>query len=533
MTDVDAVVVGAGHHGLVAAATLADAGWEVVLLESRDVVGGAIASREIDGFVMDEFSACHPLAAASPVLQGLDLDRFGLRWAHAERPLVHLGAPERPAAVLASSPEETARRLGADHPADGDTWLALVEHYRRIREPLLAALLTRWPPVRPGVALVRAAGLATLGDLARFLLLPVTRMGVELFEGDAGRDLIAGNAMHSDVPPTAPVSGMFGWLMTMLAQDVGFPSPVGGSRALAQALRARAEATGVEVRTGTQVTAVEPRSPGATVRTEGGDTYRARRAVLADVSAPDLYERLLPAGSVPAGLQRRLAETFEWDLPTVKLNYRLAAPMPWRDPAAHGAAVVHLGRTTPGLVEWSAGLEAGHLPSEPFALVGQMTTIDATRSSAGTEALWAYTHLPRGRTDADAVTHVTTAYEDMADAYAPGWRDLVLERWVQSPTELERSNQNLGQGAVGGGTQQLFQQTIWRPVTSLGGPRTVVPGVYLASAAIHPGGGVHGGCGYIAARAALQDAAWWGRPGAGLQRAALRRMYARVDWLRG
>ena len=531
MRTVDAVVVGAGHHGLVAAVTLADAGWDVVVLEERDEVGGAVSSRTVDGFVLDEFSACHPLARSSPVLRGLDLESHGLAWAHAPRPLAHVAHPDRPAAVIEDDPHATAARLAEDHPRDGDTWLALVEHYRRIRDPLLAALLTRWPPVAPAARLVRAAGPASMPDLARFLLLPVTRMGEELFEGQAGRDLLAGNAMHSDVPPTAPVSGVFGWLMTMLAQDVGFPSPVGGTRQLALALRSRAQAAGADVRTGTPVASIEPgRARGALVHTASGETIRARRAVLADVSAPALYGRLLPEAVVPDGIRRRLHE-FLWDLPTLKLNYRLSGPMPWRDEAARGAGVLHLGHSWRGLVQWSAGLEAGELPRLPFSLVGQMSTIDPSRSPAGTQALWLYTHPPRGHTDSRSTLELTRRSEATFDEYAPGWRDLVLDRWVQSPTDLEADNANLGEGAVGGGTQQIFQQALWRPFTSLGGPRTAIPGVYLASAAIHPGGGVHGGCGYVAARAALADAAWWGRPYGAAHRRALRGLYARPDWL--
>lgn len=533
MQTVDAVVVGAGHHGLVAAATLADAGWEVLVLEGRDRVGGAVSSREVDGFILDDYSACHPLAVASPVLRSLDLHHHGLRWAHAERPLVHLGSPDAAAAAIHADPAETAAHLAEDFPGDGDTWLALVEQYRRIREPLLDALLTRWPPVAPSARLVRVAGVRALPDLARFLLLPVTRMGEELFHGTAGRDLLAGNALHSDVPPTAPVSGMFGWLMTMLAQDVGFPSPVGGSGALAEALRSRAEAAGARVRTRAPVTGITPQAGGGLlVRTADGRRVRARRAVLADVSAPDLYLRLLDPDAVGDGVRRRL-RAFQWDLPTLKLNYRLAGPVPWRDPAAHGAGVIHLGHATPGLVEWSAALEAGRLPEDPFCLVGQMTTIDPSRSPAGTEALWLYTHLPRGVTDAAASARLVNRCETLLDAHAPGWRDLVLDRWVQTPGDLEADNPNLREGAVGGGTQQLFQQALWRPFTSLGGPRTVVPGLYLASAAIHPGGGVHGGCGYLAARAALGDAKPWGRPRAALLRTVSRAVVETPPWPSG
>lgn len=521
---VDAVVVGGGHHGLVAASYLADAGWDVLVLEERDVVGGAVGSREVDGWILDAFSACHPLALASPVLQALDLEDHGLRWAHAQTQLAHVArAGGGPAPVLYRDAEDTAAALAEDDPRDGRTWTHLVEQYADIKGPLLDAILTRWPPVADAARLARVVGLADLPDFLRFALLSTTRMGEELFHGRAGRELLAGNAMHADAPPTSPVSGMYGWLMTMLAQDVGFPSPVGGTRELAFALRRRAEAAGARVETGVSVTRVVVRGGQVHgVECADGRRIRVRRAVVADTSAPMLYQRLLDERDVPAGLRARL-RAFQWDLPTVKLNYRLAEPMPWTAPQARGAGVVHAGQDVPGLVQWSAELEAGRVPEHPFALIGQMSSIDATRSPAGTETMWLYTHLPRGCTDPQAAETITRHSEAMLDDYAPGWRDLVLDRWVQTPRGLEEDDANLGEGGVGGGTQALLQQAIWRPTSGFGGPWTHVRGLYLGSAATHPGGGVHGGCGYLAARAALTDSGTPGALVARLRTSALRR----------
>ncbi|QQS00449.1 MAG: NAD(P)/FAD-dependent oxidoreductase [Austwickia sp.] len=524
---VDAVVIGAGHHGLVAAATLADAGWDVLVLEERAVVGGAVASVDHDGWIMDEFSACYPLAVASPILPGLGLEDHGLRWASARTQVAHLAWPQDTwAPAVRSRPQDTAALLAEDDPRDGPAWMRLVEQYQAIKEPFLQALLTRWPPVLPAGRLAAAVGPAHLPDLVRFMLLPTTRMGAEVFHGRAGRELLAGNAMHADAPPTAPVSGVFGWLMTMLAQDVGFPSPVGGAAQLAHALLGRTQAAGVRVDLGTIVRRVVVHDGAAGgVETSDGRRIKARRAVIADTSAPILYERLLEAHEVPAGLRARLRQ-FEWDLPTVKLNYRLSGPMPWRAEQARGAGVVHVGRGVSGLVQWSADLEAGTIPQHPFALIGQMSSIDPSRSPAGTETLWLYTHLPRGVTDDGAAGELVANSEAMLDEYAPDWRDLIVERWTQTPATLEEANANLGQGAVGGGTQQLFQQAIWRPGTGFGGPRTHLRGLYLGSAASHPGGGVHGACGYLAARAALTDAKPWGRRGETVRLAAVRRLYA-------
>ncbi|REF30844.1 phytoene desaturase family protein [Calidifontibacter indicus] len=521
MTHYDAVIVGAGHHGLVAAIELAEQGWQVVVLEERDVVGGAVAHRQVGDFVMDEFSACHPLALASPVLKGLELERYGLQWARTDRVVAHLADPsDTHGDLLSADPAVTAEHLDAGHTGDGHQWRRLVEAYDSVKGPLLDALLLQWPPIRSLPALVRAVGGSQLLDFARFALLPVEQLSRERFGGSAARNLLSGNAMHADIPPDAPGSGIYGWIMTMLAQDVGFPSPRGGTGGLAQALAARAQASGVQIRTGDRVTRIETSGDRVQgVQTASGEALRAR-VVIADTSAPMLYGELLD--DVPAGIRARM-DRFTWDLPTVKLNLGLSAPMPWTAAAARGTGVVHVGGDHRELVTWSAELSAGRIPHHPFALIGQMTTIDPSRSPAGTEALWLYTHLPRGLEDEDAAAELIGRSEQMLDRFAPGWRDLVVERWDQTPRSLAQADANLGRGAVGGGTMQLFQQAMWRPVTGLGGPRTYVRGLYLGSAAIHPGGGVHGGAGHMAAHAALRDRGVVGR-GAGLVGRRLRRI---------
>ena len=530
MENADAVIVGAGHHGLVSAAVLADAGWDVLVLEGRDVAGGAVASVLHDGWVMDEFSSCYPLAVASPVLRELHLEDHGLRWSRVDRVVAHAGDPADPVgALIHRDPAQTARALGEDHPADEAAWLELVALWEQIRDPLLDALLTRWPPVRSTGRLLGSVGAREAPRLVRTLLLPLSQLIRERFRGERAAMLLAGNSAHADIPPEAPGSGIFGLLMAMLAQDVGFPSPTGGAGELATALRRRAEAAGARVVTGEGVRRIVT-SGGRVVGVEtyAGRRVRARRAVIADTGAPALYRDLLGPGSVPARLLREL-DTFEWDLPTVKVNLRLSGPLPWTAAAARGAGVVHVGRDTGGLVRWAAELGSGVVPEEPFGLLGQMTTTDPSRSPAGTETVWMYSHLPRSRGDDEAGRLLAERMDGTLDRFAPGWRDLLVERWVQLPSDLAGADPNLVGGAVGGGTSQLFQQAVFRPVLGTGGPRTPVAGLYLGSAATHPGGGVHGACGYLAARAALTDHSWWGRPRQRLELAALHWLYAGGD----
>ena len=217
----DAIVIGGGPNGLVAAITLADAGWDVVLLEARDKVGGAVSSVDVDGWVMDEFSACHPLAAASPVVSRFGLEDHGLEWCRSEVVVTHAGQPDDDlGASIYADVNTTAAALAEDRREDGTAWLRLVEQWHHVKEPFLDALLTRWPPVEAGSRLARAVGAADMPALARFFLLPAGRMAEECFAGQRGRMLLLGNAMHADIPPEAPGSGLFGWLMSMLASPI-------------------------------------------------------------------------------------------------------------------------------------------------------------------------------------------------------------------------------------------------------------------------------------------------------------------------
>jgi len=504
---VDAVVVGAGPNGLVAATTLADAGWDVLVLEATDHVGGAVHSVSADGWVSDRCSSCFPLAVASPVIRALDLESHGLQWANAPLPLAHpLGPDDDTGAVIDPDPERTAANLAEEHPADGTAWLRLYEDYRWIREPFLSALLTSWPPVVPGARLARRLGsLGELARFARFMALPAHRMGQELFGGMRGRSLLAGNAMHADTSLTGTVSGTMGWLLAMLAQDVGFPFAEGGSGRLAEAMASRARQAGAELICGERVAAVEvSHGRASSVVTATGGRVVVRRAVLTDVSAPMLYDELLPPATIPDKLRSDLTR-YAWDLPTVKVNYRLSAPVPWTAKHAHSAGVVHLGGDADSLVHTGADLDTGGVPAAPFLLVGQTSTADPTRSPAGTEALWAYSHLPRGIADDASAEQLAGRMDRVLDKHAPGFGALVLDREVQRPSDFTAGNASLGLGALNGGTTQIFQQLIFRPTVGLGGPRTVVNGLYLGSAAIHPGGGVHGAPGWLAARAALRD----------------------------
>ncbi|OBJ98566.1 FAD-dependent oxidoreductase [Mycolicibacterium fortuitum] len=519
----DAVVIGAGHNGLVAAAMLADAGWDVIVLEAQPEPGGAVKSAELfPGYISDLYSAFYPLSVVSPALQALDLESHGLRWTHAPAVVGHpRSAEDDDAPVIYREIERTATELEHRQRGDGQRWYELFEQWERIRGDLVSALFAPFPPVRGVVGLLRKLGTSEALRLAHLLLLPAGVMADQLFEGEGARLLLLGNAMHADVPIDAPGSGVMGYLLLMMAQDGGWPVPVGGAGQLTAALVNRARSAGARIECGREVSGVDVRGGRAVaVHTTGGTTVRVRRAVVADTSAPRLYQKLLPAEAVPAAVADSM-HRFVWDTPVLKLNFALDAPVPWRSKSLNEVGTVHLGADRDGLIRWMADLNTATLPRRPFMLFGQMSTADPSRSPSGTESAWAYTHLPREVADDAAADRLAERVGAVLEQHAPGFGERVIGTTIQRPSDLQAGDANLHTGAVNGGTSQLFQQVIFRPTPGFGRAETSVSNVYLGSAGATPGGGVHGICGRNAARAALADDGILGWPRRRLNRAVL------------
>ncbi|MFC4003297.1 phytoene desaturase family protein [Prauserella oleivorans] len=505
---VDAVVIGAGPNGLVAANLLADAGWGVLVLEATERPGGAVQSAELiePGFHHDLFSAFYPMAMASPVIAGLDLERHGLRWRHAPVPLAHI-LPDDRCAVLSRTLEDTMSSVSAFHPGDGEVWATEFAAWSRVREPLLDALFTPFPPVRAAARLARALGVADGLRFARMVTMPAAAWGRERFRGEGATLLLSGNALHTDLGPHQAASSVFGWLLCMLAQDLGFPVPEGGSGELSGALVRRLQARGGRVECGRAVTRVlTARGCAVGVEDVSGARVRATRAVLADVPAPVLFRRLVGEDGLPARFVEDLGR-FHWDDATVKVDWSLSGPIPWRNPDAARAGTIHLANDLAGLTRYSTDVDAGRLPEDPMLILGQMAVADPSRAPAGHETAWAYTHVPRGYAwDADRLRRYADHLEAIIERHAPGFTSRVRGRYLQGPRELERDDPSLVEGAVNGGSAAMHQQLVFRPVPGLGRSDTPIDRLFLASASAHPGGAVHGGPGANAAKAALARA---------------------------
>lgn len=505
MEHFDAVVIGAGHNGLVAANLLADAGWRVLVCEATDTPGGSVASAELaaPGYLADLCSAFYPLAAASPALLSLNLEDHGLRWRHAPSVLAHV-FPDGRHVVLSRDPGETARAVAEFAPADADAWHTEFAYWRRVRDDVLDAILTPFPPVRAAARLARRLGPAGMLRFARMSVLPVRTLAGERFAGDGARALYAGNAMHTDLGPDNAGSGIFGWLLTMLGQEVGFPVPEGGAGQITAALVRRLSTLDGRVDVGRPITSVVVGNGEAIgVRDADGHVARAHRAVLADVPAPVLYRDLVGETHLPSRLVADLAN-FAWDDATVKVDWALSGPIPWSAPSVGGAGTVHLGADVDGLAGVANDLACSRVPRNPFLLLGQMTTADPSRSPAGTESVWAYTHVPRGETwSATRLKRRADRIEQVIEDQAPGFRSRIVGRAISGPAELAAHNPSLVEGAINAGTAAIHQQLVFRPVPGLGRADTVIDRLYLAGAAAHPGGGVHGAAGANAARAAL------------------------------
>lgn len=470
MTELDAVVVGAGPNGLTAAVVLARAGLAVRVYEAADTVGGGARTRELTlpGFRHDPCSAVHPLAIGSPIFRALGLERHGLAWLHPEIPLAH-PFPDGGAALLARSVADSAASFGPDERA-----------YRRLVGPLagcwdeLAGDLLRppwaaWPehPLRLVQFGARAAVPAALLD----------RLG----RGERAPALLAGLAAHAMAPLTAPTGTAIALVFALAAHAAGWPIPRGGAQAIADALTADLVAHGGEIVLDHEVRSLAE--------------LPAARAYLLDVS-PTALARI--AGELLGGRFRSRLRRYRYGPGVYKIDYALDGPVPWTAPECRRAGTVHLAPTYGDVRAALSAVHAGRVPDPPFLITAQPSLVDPTRAPAGRHTFWVYAHVPHGFGG-----DLTEDIERQVERFAPGFRDLVLARRVSRPADLEAANPNDVGGDIACGSAAGLG-LVARPVLRRTPYATPDPAIYLCSAATPPGPGVHGMCGYHAARVALR-----------------------------
>jgi phytoene dehydrogenase-like protein len=467
-------VIGSGPNGLCGAIALARAGLDVVVHEEQDTLGGGARSLELTlpGFVHDVCSAIHPMGEHSPFIRSLGLP---LEWVHPSAQLAH-PFDDGAAVTLERDLDETAEQLGADGAAYRELVGPLVEHWDVVEPVLLGPL----PPSPRAVGrFVRALGPRRAQRAVRAALADARALAEATFATPRARAFFAANAAHSMLPLERRPTGGFGLALVVLGHVFGWGFPRGGAQRLTDALVEHARGFGVEFHTGSRV-----------------DKLPAADVVLADVSPRELLR--LVGGRFPDRYTRAL-ERYRYGVSAFKLDWALDGPVPWRADAVARAGTVHLGGTLDELSasEWAPW--TGRHADRPFVLFAQHTRFDETRAPAGKHTAWAYCHLPHASSE-----RMTERIEAQVERFAPGFRELILERSELAPADLETRNRNLVGGDINVGAMDLGQ-LFTRPARKLVPYRTPLPGVYLCSAATPPGGGVHGMCGWSAARFALED----------------------------
>ncbi len=464
----DAVVIGSGPNGLSAAIVLARAGCRVTVFEANETIGGGVRSAELtlSGFAHDVCSAVHPFAVASPFWRTLPLADYGLEWIE---PPVTVAHPfdDGSAAVSMRSLEATASGLGRDGLAYHQVVGSVVRDWPKLLDAVLG------PPAVPRHPF-------TLARFGLRALRSIEAVTSGAFRDEPARALLSGIAAHGMMPLNKALTAGIGLTLGALSHVGGWPIPRGGSQRIADALTAYLKSLGGEVVTGTRVADV--------------DTLPPARIVMCDLSPAPLLR--IAGHKLPASYRRAL-ERYRYGMGVFKVDWALSDPIPWTSSDCRRAGTVHVGGTSKELGASERLAWRGQPPEAPFVLMSQPTLFDTTRAPSGRHIAWGYCHVPAGST-ADMLDRI----ERQIERFAPGFRECVLARAITTPAQIEAANANLVGGDIAAGVPDLFQfftRPTWRTYS------TPVRGLYLCSASTPPGVGVHGMCGYHAARRALEE----------------------------
>ena len=468
-TEFDAVIVGSGPNGLAAAITLQQAGLSVLLLEAKATIGGGMRTEALTlpGFLHDVCSAIHPMAAASPFLQTLPLEKFGLEYLH---PTVCVAHPldNGDGAALYRSLNWTAALLGSDATAYRRLYDALVRHWPEIASDALGPLSLPHHPL-------------SMAQFGRHAIVPALTLA-KRFQTTRAKALWAGIAAHNVAPFSNIASSAVGLVLTIAGHTAGWPLPKGGSISIAHAMAAYFKSLGGKIETNTPIHSLSQ--------------LPSSRAVLFDTSPRRLLEI---AGHRFSPLYRRQLSRFRYGPGVFKVDWALDGPIPFINEQCRQAGTVHLGGTLEEIAFSEQEVGNGHHVDNPFTLLAQQSLFDPTRAPQGKHTAYAYCHVPNGST-----LDRTAVIERQIEKFAPGFKDRILARHTMDTAALETYNANYIGGDVIGGAVDI-RQLFTRPALRSSPYRTSAKGLYLCSASTPPGGGVHGLCGYHAARRALKD----------------------------
>lgn len=464
----DAVVVGSGPNGLSAAITCAQAGLSVLVLEAKERIGGGARSAELTlpGFVHDVCSAFYPLGIGSPFFRRLPLAEHGLKWIEPPAPLAH-PLDDGSAVVLERSIDATATQLGVDE----ESWRKVMEPLSAHWEELVNDVLG--PPHLPKHPLLLARfGVRALGS--------AESLAKRFFKQAHARALFAGLAAHAQQPLDTTITGGFALMLGFLGHAFGWPIVAGGSQKLPNALASLLQSLGCKIQTNSPI--------------ERFEDLPAARLIFLDVSPRQALQ--IMGNRWPDHYSRKLEE-WRYGPGAFKVDWALAGPVPWKAAECARAGTVHLGGTFEQIAAGEQEVARGEPPARPFVLFGQQSLFDPTRAPAGKHTAWAYCHVPNGCT-----VDMTDRIEAQVERFAPGFSKLILARKSTSPRDLQAYNPNCIGGDIAGGAMDL-PQLLARPVLRWRPYVTPARGVYLCSASTPPGAGVHGMCGYWAAKTAL------------------------------
>ncbi|HET7583926.1 MAG TPA: NAD(P)/FAD-dependent oxidoreductase [Gemmatimonadaceae bacterium] len=467
-----AIVVGSGPNGLAAAITLAHHGWQVEVREGAPVAGGGARSAEltIPGFVHDVCSAVYPFARLSPFFRAYPLEAHGLSLIYPPAALAH-PFDDGTAALLLNSVSETAALLGADGHRYRSLLQPLVEQWRPLFDETLSL-----PRIPRHPLLLARFGVRALPSAAT--------LANAVFSRPHTRALLLGMAAHSMIPLTWAGSAAIALMLAAAAHADGWPIPRGGAGSVSSAMSACLAASGGRIRTASPVESLDDLPPSG--------------AVLLDLT-PRQVVRIAGTRLTPSFA--RALTRYRYGPGAFKVDWALDGPVPWRASDCARAATVHVGGSAEEIIASEAAPWRGQHAERPFVLLCQPSVFDGTRAPSGKHTLWGYCHVPNGST-----VDMTARIEAQIERFAPGFRERIIARRAAGPHELEAMNPNLVGGDIGGGANSLAQ-LLFRPTIRWNPHRTSAAGVYLCSSATPPGGGVHGMCGWNAARTALRDAA--------------------------